>query len=118
MTRMASGFGVGFGGVDVQDHANAQQTIGGMDGAMFSGPTNLGQLRGELGAMVNRLESAASNLLNSIENLSAAESRIRNVDVAEESATMVKYQVLQQSAAAMLAQANQAPSIALQLLKG
>jgi flagellin len=55
--------------------------------------------------------------MSSVENLSAAESRIRDVDVAEESAALVRNQVLQQASAAMLSQANQAPNIALSLLK-
>ncbi|MEB3287959.1 MAG: flagellin [Vampirovibrionales bacterium] len=72
--------------------------------------------RATLGAFINRLEGAASNLLNSIENQSSAESRIRNVDVAAESATMTRNQILQQASATVLSQANQAPSLALRLL--
>jgi flagellin len=53
-----------------------------------------------------------------VENLSSSESRIRNVDVAAESANLTRNQILQQAASAMLAQANQAPQLALQLLKG
>ncbi len=78
--------------------------------------TNLNTQRAGVGAFANRLESAASNLSISIENLSASESRIRNVDVASESAEMIRNQILQQSSAAILSQANQAPSLALQLL--
>jgi flagellin len=68
--------------------------------------------------MSNRLESAASNLMVSIENLSASESRIRNVDVAAESAELVRNQILQQASSTILGQANQSPQLALQLLKG
>ncbi len=78
--------------------------------------TNLNTRRATIGSFSNRLESAASNLSISIENLSASESRIRNVDVASESAEMIRNQILQQSSAAILSQANQAPSLALQLL--
>lgn len=81
------------------------------------GIEHLNVLRGRVGAMVNRLESAAENLQISMENVSAAESRIRNVDVANESAELTRNQILQQSATAMLTQANSVPSIALQLLQ-
>ncbi|HEY9688306.1 MAG TPA: flagellin [Coleofasciculaceae cyanobacterium] len=74
--------------------------------------------RGRLGAMVNRLEGAVNNLSVSIENLSSSESRIRNVDVAEESALLTRNQILQQAASTILSQANQTPQLALQLLKG
>jgi flagellin len=74
--------------------------------------------RGTIGAISNRLETTATNLATNVENTSASESRIRNVDVASESAKMSQYQILQQAAAAMLTQANQAPQLALQLLKG
>jgi len=74
--------------------------------------------RGTIGAISNRLETTATNLATNVENTSASESRIRNVDVASESAKMSQYQILQQAAAAMLSQANQAPQLALQLLRG
>ena len=80
--------------------------------------TTINARRGLFGALANRLEGAANNLMTAIENLSASESRIRNVDVASESANMVRNQILQQSAATVLAQANQAPSLALSLLQG
>jgi flagellin len=66
--------------------------------------------------MTNRLSSASQNLSIAIENFSASESRIRNVDVAKESANMTKNQILQQAAATVLSQANQAPQLALKLL--
>ena len=72
--------------------------------------------RATIGSIYNRLEKAATNLSMTIENTQAAESRIRNVDVAAESAELSRYQILQQSATAMLAQANQMPQIALKLL--
>ena len=73
--------------------------------------------RSKLGAYQNRLQSAADNLSVMNENYSQAKSQIMDTDMAEESANMVKYQVLQQTSAAMLAQANQIPSIAMQLLQ-
>jgi flagellin len=74
--------------------------------------------RGNLGAFVNRLEGSINNLSVGTENLSASESRIRNVDVAFESANLTKNQILQQAASTILAQANQTPQLALTLLKG
>ena len=73
--------------------------------------------RSKLGAYQNRLQSASDNLSVMNENYSQAKSQIMDTDMAEESANMVKYQVLQQTSAAMLAQANQIPSIAVQLLQ-
>lgn len=73
--------------------------------------------RGVLGAVVNRLEGAANNLSIGIENLSASESRIRNVDVAMESSNLSRNQILQQASQAMLLQANQTPQLALRLLQ-
>lgn len=73
--------------------------------------------RSDLGAMQNRLESALENLTIMNENLRASESRIRDVDVAQESATMTKYQILQQASASVLAQANTLPQIALSLIR-
>ncbi len=73
--------------------------------------------RGILGASENRLTVAIDYLSVTRENLVAAEARIRDVDVAQEVAEMVRLQVLQQSQAAVLAQANQQPAIALSLLQ-
>ena len=72
--------------------------------------------RSKLGAYQNRLQSASDNLAVMNENYEQSKSQIMDCDMAEESANMVKYQVLQQTSAAMLSQANQIPSIALQLL--
>ena len=73
--------------------------------------------RSELGAFQNRLEHTIKNLDNSAENLQAAESRIRDVDMAQEMMEFTKQNILQQAATAMLAQANQAPQAVLQLLR-
>ena len=96
----------------VTNTANAQTTIGRIDTALSAINTQ----RSEIGSFTNRLESTAQNLMVSIENMSATESRIRNVDVASESAELVRHQILQQASAAMLSQANQAPGLALSLL--
>jgi flagellin len=73
-------------------------------------------LRGTLGAVQNRLNSTINNLAISVENLSAAESRIRDVDVAFETAQLTRNSILQQAAIAVLAQANSQPQSALRLL--
>lgn len=73
--------------------------------------------RAKLGANQNRLEHTIANLDNSSENLQAAESRIRDVDMAKEMMNFSKNNILQQAAQAMLAQANQAPQGVLQLLR-
>lgn len=72
--------------------------------------------RSKLGAYQNRLEHTIANLGASAENLQAAESRIRDVDMAHEMMAFTKYQILQQASTAMLAQANLAPQSVLQLL--
>ena len=72
--------------------------------------------RSKLGAVQNRLEHTIANLDNAAENLQAAESRIRDVDMAQEMMNFTKFQILQQASTAMLAQANLAPQSVLQLL--
>ncbi|SHD76643.1 flagellin Hag [Schnuerera ultunensis] len=73
--------------------------------------------RSELGATQNRLEHTIKNLDNAAENLQAAESRIRDVDMAKEMMEFTKQTILQQASTAMLAQANNAPQTVLQLLR-
>lgn len=77
---------------------------------------SLTESRGTLGAAESRLSVAITNLSVARENFSAAESQIRDVDVAEEAATLTRLNILQQAGAAVLAQANQQPSLALSLL--
>ena len=74
-------------------------------------------IRSTLGSVQNRLEHAVGNLGVTQENLSAAESRIRDVDVAAEMVNFTRLQILSQSGTAMLAQANQAPQSVLSLLR-
>jgi len=74
--------------------------------------------RANLGANQNRLQVTVANLQSASSNLSAANSRIRDVDVASESASMTKNNILSQAGLAVLAQANQLPSAALSLLRG
>jgi flagellin len=73
--------------------------------------------RASLGAVQNRLEHTISNLDTTAENLQAAESRIRDVDMAKEIMENTTRNILQQAGQAMLAQANQAPQSVLQLLR-
>jgi len=74
--------------------------------------------RGTLGAQQNRLESTLRSLANVRENTSAAESRIRDVDVASETADLTRNSILQQASTAILSQANAQPQLALSLLQG
>jgi len=79
--------------------------------------TSLNTLRGSLGTVESRLQSAIMNLTTSRENILAAESRISDVDVATEAAELTRLNILQQAGAAILAQANQQPQLAVQLLR-
>jgi flagellin len=77
----------------------------------------IGTARASLGAYQNRLEHTVNNLGTTTENLTAAESRIRDVDMAKEMMEFTKNNILNQAATAMLAQANQAPQSVLSLLQ-
>ena len=77
----------------------------------------IGTARATLGAYQNRLEHTVNNLGTTTENLTAAESRIRDVDMAKEMMEFTKNNILNQAATAMLAQANQAPQSVLSLLQ-
>ncbi len=72
--------------------------------------------RASLGAAGNRFNSTVANIQSFVTNLSAADSRIRDVDVAQETSTMSRYQILAQAGVSVLAQANQMPQLALKLL--
>jgi flagellin len=74
--------------------------------------------RSRLGAFQNRLEHTVNSLTTTAENLTASESRIRDLDIAKEMMNFTKLQILSQSGISMLAQANQLPQAVLQLLKG
>ncbi len=93
----------------VEGAGNAIETI---DGALMQ----IDNMRGDLGAVQNRFESTIANLSNVSENLSAARSRILDADIAQETSTMTKQNILQQAGVSILAQANQAPQLALSLL--
>jgi flagellin len=104
---------LGLDDVLMVDQPSAQKAITKLDKALeFVSST-----RATIGAQINRLESAISNLNTARENLSASESRIRDLDMAEEMAKFTRNQILSQAGTAMLAQANQLPQMALQLLQ-
>ena len=92
---------------------NVRSYLSSLDTAL----TTISSRRSDLGAYQNRLESAYDNLSLMTENLRAAESRIRDIDIASETANMTKYQILQQASASVLVQANQLPQIALLLMR-
>jgi flagellin len=79
--------------------------------------TNINQERASLGSFNNRLNFASNNLRTQVENYSAAESRIRDIDVAEESANLIRTQILQQTVSQILKQVNSVPELALRLLR-
>ena len=85
--------------------------------AVYAAIYSVGASRGILGGIESRLSTAIANLGVARENLVAAESRIRDVDVAEEAANLTRLNILQSAGTAVLAQANQLPSLALQLLR-
>lgn len=105
---------ISVGGIDVSNQSAANGAITKIDKAIQSVSTE----RSKLGAVQNRLDHTVNNLSTSSENLTSAESRIRDVDMAKEMMSQSKASVLAQAAQAMLAQANQQPQQVLQLLRG
>lgn len=100
-------------GADVTTRATASTAITTVKAAIRT----VSDQRAALGAVQNRLEHKISNLDNTVENVSAAESRIRDVDIAKEMTNFTKNNILSQAATAMLAQANAAPQGVLSLLQ-
>ncbi len=98
--------------VSILTQSGANDAISVIDGAL----NMIDSSRGDLGAIQNRFESTISNLQNVSENLSAARSRILDADIAQETSAMTKSNILQQAGVSILAQANQAPQLALSLL--
>jgi len=96
----------------VDSAANAATAMGQIDAAIET----VSSTRSDFGAIQNRLESSIRNINNTAENLSAANSRIRDVDVASETSKMTSYQILQQAGVSVLAQANMTSGLALSLL--
>ncbi len=103
---------IGLGGLSVASKEGAQGNLDVLDTAIEKISGN----RANLGALQNRLQSTISNLEVSTENLSAANSRIRDTDIASESAEMARTNILSNSATAVLAQANQSNQGALRLI--
>ena len=93
---------------------HARTALDTIDTALF----RVSQARARFGAMMNRFETTISNIQSVRLNLSSANSRIRDVDVADEAATQSKNQVLTQAGTSVLSQANQTPQAAMSLLRG
>jgi len=115
---------VNFGGADatrlavngtaVTTFTNAQAAITALD----AGIQSLSGVRGQFGAVMNRVNVAVASLQSMQTNTAASLSRIRDTDVAKEAANLSRYQVLSQAGASVLAQANQSSQVALSLLRG
>jgi len=108
----ANSAAIGVNLTSVADKASAQNSLSALDQAIVS----VSAMRADFGAIQNRLQSTMNNVAISIENLSAANSRVRDVDVAEESAELTRNNVMLQAGTSVLAQANQSANAALTLL--
>lgn len=109
----AEALGVGTGKVDLSTQDTAKTAMTTIDDAIKT----VSEARGRMGAVQNRLEHTIANMDTSAENLQSAESRIRDVDMAEEMVEYSKNNILQQAAQSMLAQANQSTQGVLSLLR-
>lgn len=108
-----SSHALGIGGINISTQAGAKAAVDKIRTAI----NTVSSTRGDLGAIQNRLEHTINNLGVTTENMTAAESRIRDVDMAEEMMAYTKNNILVQASQAMLAQANQLPQGVLQLLQ-
>jgi flagellin len=106
--------GLGLSGIAVSTASDAQGSITTIDTAIQT----LSQVRARFGTAINRLQGAVSNLQSMQTNMSASLSRIRDVDIAAETSSLARNQVLSQAGASVLSQANQSPQLALSLLRG
>ena len=113
-TANSAALGVLFTQISVDSANNASNTICKLDDAI----AKVSACRSQLGANINRLEHTIANLNVQSENMSASESRIRDLDMAAEASQLTRNQILTQSSQAMLGQANQVPQQILQLLRG
>ncbi len=104
---------LGLSSLDIGSTGTPTLAIAALDLAVNS----VSRVRGQFGAAQNRLTTTIANLQIQSENLSAAESRIRDVDVAVETASLTRNSILQQAAISILSQANTQPQAALQLLQ-
>lgn len=108
----ATASAIGVDGLSFDSKSGSRDALEVIDSAL----SKVGSMRANFGALQNRLSSTINNLDVSHENLSAANSRIRDADVAEESSNLVSSQILQQASLGMLAQANQSTQAALKLV--
>lgn len=116
LTTLSAGYAADLtatGTIDVSNSANASAWLSAIDESISTITTQ----RATFGGVQNRFEAVISNLSNYNENLTAAKSRIMDTDYAAETANLTRNQILQQAGTAILAQANQLPQSALQLLK-
>ncbi len=110
--RITGGSVSSLAGIDISTTTGAQNALAVIDQAI----SDVSSRRADIGSVQNRLNVTIANLGSARENLSAANSRIRDVDVASETAQMTRNNILMQAGVSVLAQANQQPSIALALL--
>ncbi len=108
----ATSSALGTSGLSIEDKSGARDSLETIDKAM----NKIGKMRADFGAAQSRLNSTVSNLDTQFENLSAANSRIRDADVAHEASEIASSNVLQQAAVSVLASANQQPAQALRLI--
>jgi flagellin len=99
--------------LDIGSGGDFSTAIGALDAAI----NQVSSLRGSFGALQNRLQSTIANIGVATESLSAAESRIRDVDVAAETADLTRNSIMQQASISILQQANLQPQVALRLLQ-
>lgn len=111
-TLGTGGGGAALSTLDISTKAGAQAALDVVDAAI----EDVSSGRADIGAVENRLQITTSNLASARENLSAANSRIRDADVASATAELTRNTILQQAGVSVLAQANQAPQLALSLL--
>jgi flagellin len=104
---------LGISGLNLEDSDSAQDALGVLDGAMQI----VERARSELGGFQIRLQSAGNQLAESIDDLSAATARIQDADIGREASNLAAARIREQAGIAVLAQANQLPSLALKLLE-
>ena len=109
----ADSTGLSLTGLDITTDTNAASALTSITAAV----TALGDVQGAVGTIENRLGYAISLAQSQIVNTKAAESRIRDANIAEESSNLTRYQILTQSGIAVLSQANQSSSAVLSLLR-
>lgn len=108
----ATGGAIGYEGISVSDKGAARDSLAQVDESLVK----IGELRADFGAVQSRMNMTVNNLNTQYENLSAANSRLRDTDVAHETAELASAQILQQAAVGVLAQANGVNNSALRLL--